>query len=82
MGANVSLSFTIYNSGTQPDTYSLQPVTSDNEWNIPGVPNTITLAAGASQQITVPLSISGCSTQGFTTQLILRAVSQCPSGDL
>ncbi|MGA2810464.1 MAG: PASTA domain-containing protein [Candidatus Acidiferrum sp.] len=79
-GVTFNLVYTITNSGTQPDAYNLKPVSQFTWWNTSAVPAVITLAPGASQQISIPVNVPtsfGCSSlTGVHARFLLRAVSQ------
>jgi beta-lactam-binding protein with PASTA domain len=75
-GASFNETFTIANTGLQSDTYNLSAVSASNWWNTTGIPSTLTLAGGASQQVTVPVSVSGCIAPGTQAQFKLKSVSQ------
>jgi probable HAF family extracellular repeat protein len=79
-GTNLKLTYTIRNAGLQADIYNLAAVSQFNWWDTSGVPGTLTLASGASQQITIPVSVPasfGCSNlSAIQAQFSLRAVSQ------
>jgi beta-lactam-binding protein with PASTA domain len=79
-GVSLNLTFTITNTGTQPDTYNLTPVSQLSWWNTSGVPATITLASGASQQIVIPVTVPaslGCSNlTAIQARFSLGAASQ------
>jgi probable HAF family extracellular repeat protein len=80
-GASLAnFTFTITNTGQQPDTYNLTPVSQYTWWDTSGVPASVTLAAGASQQITIPVTVPtsfGCSNANtIRATFILRATSQ------
>jgi probable HAF family extracellular repeat protein len=79
-GVTLNLTYTISNTGTQPDTYTLTPVSQYSWWSTSGLPGTISLASGASQQVTIPLTVPasfGCANLNTIRAIfILRAVSQ------
>ena len=79
-GVSLNLTFRVSNTGTQPDTYNLTPVSQFSWWNTSGVPATLTLASGASQQITIPVTVPvtfGCSNlTAIQARFSLGAVSQ------
>ena len=79
-GADFNLTFTVTNTGTQTDTYILTPVSQFSWWNTSGVRRTLTLAGGASQQITIPVTVPasfGCSNlTAIQARFSLRAASQ------
>jgi probable HAF family extracellular repeat protein len=79
-GTSLNLTYTITNTGTQSDTYNLTPVSQSTWWNISGVPATVTLAGGATQQVTIPVNVPaslGCSNLStIRATFSLRAVSQ------
>jgi probable HAF family extracellular repeat protein len=79
-GISLNLTYTITNTGDQPDSYNLVPVSQSNWWNTSGVPASVSLASGASQQITIPLTVPlnlGCGNlSALHLTFLLRAVSQ------
>ena len=79
-GASLNLTYTITNTGLQPDKYSLTPVTQYAWWNTSSVPGSVTLAGGASQQITIPVTVPtslGCGSPALIrATFTLQAVSQ------
>lgn len=81
-GASIAnFTYTITNTGQQPDTYDVTPVSQySNWWDISGVPATISLAAGANQQVTIPVTVPssfGCSNlNAVHATFLLRATSQ------
>ena len=79
-GTSLNLTYTITNTGTQPDTYNLTPVSQFTWWNTSGVPATISLAGGATAQVTIPVTVPaslGCSNLStINATFSLRAVSQ------
>jgi probable HAF family extracellular repeat protein len=75
-GTSLNLTFTANNIGLQADTYNLSAVSAFDWWTTSGMPSTLTLAGGASQQITIPVSVSGCITPGTRGQFTIKAVSQ------
>jgi probable HAF family extracellular repeat protein len=79
-GISLNLTYTITNSGDNPDSYNLVPVSQYNWWNTSGVPASVSLASGASQQIIIPLTVPlnlGCGNlSALHATFLLRAVSQ------
>jgi probable HAF family extracellular repeat protein len=79
-GNSLNLTYTLTNTGTQPDTYNLTPVSEYNWWNTSSIPSTLTLAGGASQQITIPVTVPasfGCSNiNSIKATFSLRVASQ------
>jgi probable HAF family extracellular repeat protein len=76
-GSTLNLNFTINNTGLQPDTYTITATSSaSNWWNASAIPPTVSLAGGASQQITIPLTVSGCLSSGTQGTFSIKAVSQ------
>ncbi|HKW99167.1 MAG TPA: PASTA domain-containing protein [Bryobacteraceae bacterium] len=79
-GATLNLTYTLTNTGVQQDTYSLTPVTQYAWWNTASVPGSVTLAGGASQQITIPVTVPSGFGCGGPAQIratfTLQAVSQ------
>ena len=79
-GNTVNLTYTLTNTGTQPDTYDLTPVSQYTWWDTSGVPSTLTLAGGASQQISIPVTVPetvGCSNvNSIKAVFTLRVASQ------
>ena len=79
-GSSLSLNFTISNTGLQPDTYTITASSSASDWwNASAIPPTVSLAGGASQQITIPLTVSGCVSSGSQGMFTIRVVSQSHS---
>ena len=77
-GVSLNLTFAVDNTGTQQDTYSLTPVTQYPWWNLASVPATVTLAGGASQPVTIPVTVPGlgCASGGvIKAKFTLKAVS-------
>jgi beta-lactam-binding protein with PASTA domain len=79
-GINLNLTYTITNAGLNADTYNLTPVSQYSWWNTSSVPATVTLAGGASQQITIPVTVPsnfGCANVStIEATFTLEAVSQ------
>jgi beta-lactam-binding protein with PASTA domain len=76
-GSNLNVLFLINNTGLQPDTYTITASSpTSNWWNISVIPATVTLAGGASQQISIPINVSGCITTGTQGSFTIKAVSQ------
>ncbi len=76
-GSSLNVIFTVGNTGLQPDTYSISTAsTSSDWWDTSTTPAAISLAGGASQQITIPLQVSGCLSTGTQGTFSLKAVSQ------
>ena len=75
-GASFNAAFTIANTGLHSDTYNVSAASAMNWWNTSGIPNTLTLAGGASQQLTIPVNVSGCIVPGTSAQLTFKVVSQ------
>ena len=78
-GASLNLTYTITNTGLQQDTYHLTPVTQYAWWNTSSVLGSVTLAGGASQQITIPVTVPASLGCGSPAQIratfTLQAVS-------
>jgi probable HAF family extracellular repeat protein len=79
-GNTLNLNYTLTNTGTQPDTYNLTPMSQYTWWDTSGVPSTVALAGGASRQITIPVTVPatiGCSNvKSIQAAFTLRVVSQ------
>jgi probable HAF family extracellular repeat protein len=76
-GSSLNLSFSINNTGLQPDNYTITTASSAaNWWNASAIPPTVSLAGGASQQLTIPLTVSGCASSGTHGSFSIKAVSQ------
>jgi beta-lactam-binding protein with PASTA domain len=76
-GSSLNVVFTVSNTGLQPDTYSITTTSASSAWwDTSTTPATISLAGGASQQITIPLQVSACLSTGTQGTFTMKAVSQ------
>ena len=74
-GMSVNLPFTISNSGTQNDSYTLTPTSTVTWGNAGGVPASVSLNAGASTQVTIAVTVPAGTSVGTTGAFSLKAVS-------
>lgn len=68
--------FSIVNGGTVDDTFDLA-VTSSQGWaDLSGVPASITMLAGVTEHVLIPVDVPITAAEGLVDELVLTAVSQ------
>jgi hypothetical protein len=75
-GASADLPFTITNTGTESDSYTLTPVSNVPWSSLVSVAATVSLASGASTQFTVYATVPAGTAVGTKGNLAITAVSQ------
>jgi hypothetical protein len=75
-GSNITLTFTVMNRGANNDSYALTASATLSWADFSQVPATISLAAGGSTQITVPVHVPNSAVAGTQALIALKAVSQ------
>lgn len=79
-GGSVDLIFTITNGGTQADAYLLTAGSSVSWGNLTSVPSSVSLAAGASTQVTIHVTVPSGTSVGAVGNFTINAVSVASSG--
>jgi hypothetical protein len=75
-GATEVYDFSITNGGTSNETYDLV-ITSSQGWaDLSGVPSSISVTAGATGHVLIPVNVPTTATEGTTDELVLSAVSE------
>jgi hypothetical protein len=74
-GGSADLMFTITNGGTQNDSYSLTAASTVNWGSLAGVPASVSLNAGASTQITIPVTVPAGTPTGSIGHFTINAAS-------
>jgi hypothetical protein len=78
-GTSLTHTFQIKNLGTAEDTYNLS-ASSSLEWSdISGIDSSVTIAAGGTEEIDIPVSVPADATSGQIDELSLQAYSQSNS---
>lgn len=75
-GVTVTQTFQIKNLGTTQDTYNLFASSSSGWADLSGLPSSITLAAGAMQDIVIPVNVPADAPPGQIDELSVQAISQ------
>ena len=75
-GATVTATFVVSNTGNAPDTFTLTYSQTLGWVNVAGLPSSVTLAAGASTTIQVPVVVPTSATSRQLNQITLTARSQ------
>jgi hypothetical protein len=75
-GSSVAYTFEISNTGINADTYSVAATSSLGWANLSGVPSAVILAAGASTNISIVVTVPGTAAPPTTDVLSLTATSQ------
>ncbi|HLB88315.1 MAG TPA: hypothetical protein VJK29_11745 [Terriglobales bacterium] len=76
LGATTNLTYTVTNQGTNADTYTMS-ANSTMPWaDLGSVPSAVTLAPGASQQVSIGVNVPVTAGTGSSAQVVLKATSQ------
>jgi hypothetical protein len=78
-GTSLTHTFQIKNLGTAEDTYNLS-ASSSLEWSdISGIDSSVTIAAGGTEEVAIPVTVPADATSGQIDELSLQAYSQTNS---
>lgn len=78
-GTTVVYEFSVSNNGTVEDTFNLTISSSQGWADISGVPASVTIAAGGTAQVMVPIIVPGDAAPSTVDQTILVAISRLNS---
>lgn len=78
-GTSLTHTFQIKNLGTEDDTYNLFASSSLGWADLSGTPANITIPAGVTEEIDIPVNVPATATSGQIDRLSLQAVSQANS---
>jgi len=75
-GTTLVYDFSIINGGTVDETYDLVIASSQGWADLSGVPGSVTVLAGATEHILIPVNVPITAVEGLMDDLVLTAVSQ------
>lgn len=75
-GASLVYEFSITNGGTEEDTFELTVSSSQGWADLSAVPTSVTIAAGATAQVAIPVNVPPGAAPNTTDEIILAAFSQ------